>query len=318
MHPSDNILAQHHVLVRSDNEWQRTARLRQAIWREANGIPIGEHGGKPLGSRIAMPYAKETLTNYVTDTVRDVVRAEVFDPIKSAGKMYREPRIYEDLLSSQPLCFNLFGELQRDLGLASRVFENLLVEPGLAVTAIEFEHSPGRGDQKFTGDHSAFDVFVRYTSGPGKLGFVGIEVKYVEHLDVPPARHRARYDEIANAMGCFVPEALPRLRQKPLEQLWRDHLLAGSLMLDQTSAFGAGTFAVIYPSENTIVARAVGDYRACLVNVTSFTGWTLEAVLDAMDGAEPGTNGWAPLVKERYLGDLSCSASRQPVRTAKN
>ncbi len=247
-----------------------------------------------------MPYARETLANYMTETVRDVVRAEVLDPVKSAGKVYREPRIYEDLLSSQPLCFNLFGELQRDLRLASRTFERLLADPGLVVTGIEFEHSPGRGDARFTMDNSAFDVFVEYVPGTGQRGFVGIEVKYVEDLDVTPARHRARYDEVAGAMRCFVPGALHRLRQKPLEQLWRDHLLAGSLLLDSGSGFEQGTFAVLYPSGNATVAKAVEGYRAWLTEGASFTTWTLEVVLDAIEEAGAGT--WAREVRERYLG----------------
>jgi len=53
-----------------------------------------------IGSRIAMPYAKETLANYATEMIRDVVRAEVVDRMKSAGKVYKEPRIYEDLLAT--------------------------------------------------------------------------------------------------------------------------------------------------------------------------------------------------------------------------
>jgi len=309
---SDEILVQHHVLVRSDNEWQRAARLRQALWREAKGLPMGEHRGQPLGSRLTMPYAKETLANFMTEAIRDVVHAEVLDPVKSAGKMYREPRIYEDLLSSQPLCFNLFGELQRDLVLASRTFGRLLVEPGLVVTAIEFEHSPGRGDARFTRDNSAFDVFVRYTSAAGRHGFVGVEVKYVEDLDVPPARHRARYDEVASAMSCFAPEALPRLRQKPLEQLWRDHLLAGSLLLDAESGFERGTFAVVYPSGNVVVTKAVNDYRACLTGEETFTAWTLAAVLEAIEDAGAGT--WAGNVSDRYLGVTVADTFRRPAR----
>jgi hypothetical protein len=245
-----------------------------------------------------MPFAKETLANYVTETTREVARDEVLDPVKSAGKMYREPRIFEDLLSSQPLCFNLFGELQRDLVLASKAF-GMLADPGLAVTAIEFEHSPGRGDHRFTGDHSAFDVFVTYMSASGQAGFIGVEVKYVEDLDVPPARHRARYDEVAEAMGCFALEALPRLRRKPIEQLWRDHLLAGSLLLDAESGLERGTFAVVYPSGNKIVARAIEEYRACLTSSETFRAWTLEAVLDAIEGTGAGI--WASDVRERYL-----------------
>ncbi|QDG52136.1 hypothetical protein FIV42_15710 [Persicimonas caeni] len=36
-----------------------------------------------------------------------------------------QPRIFNNLLSSQPLCFNLFGELQQNLELATEVFRTL-------------------------------------------------------------------------------------------------------------------------------------------------------------------------------------------------
>src|SRR5262249_4163966 len=157
------------------------------------------------------------------DGIRAVVNAEVLDPTKSNGKLYREPRIFEDLLSSQPLCFNLFAELQRDLDLASRLLADLLGEPGLVLTALECEHSPGRGDSGFTADGSALAVCVVYRRPSGGTGFVGIEVKYAENLDTPPARHRRRYEQVADAMGVFLPEARERLRRSRLEQLWRDH-----------------------------------------------------------------------------------------------
>jgi hypothetical protein len=64
-----------------------------------------------------MPDAEHSLWNYLTDGIRDLVRAAVTRP----EKLIKAPRIYDDLLSSQPLCFNLFGELALDLALASRV-----------------------------------------------------------------------------------------------------------------------------------------------------------------------------------------------------
>lgn len=71
-------------------------------------------------------------------------------------------------------------------------------------------------------------------------------------------------------------------------------------MLDAESRLERGTFAVVYPSGNTVVAKAVEAYRACLTEGASFTTWTLEAVLDAIDGAGAGT--WARDVRERYVG----------------
>lgn len=296
---SDEDLVRHDVLVAGDNLWQREARLLQARWREREELAVGLHRGRPLGSRLAMPFAKDGLASFMTEATRDVVRAEVFDPLKSAGKVYEEPRLYDNLLTSQALCFNLFAELQRDLGLASRALGRLLKGATVEVTAIEFEHSPGRSDPRFTADKSAFDVFIAYDSG-GEQGFVGIEVKYAEGLNDKVARYRARYDEVAQAMGCFVPESLPRLRQQPLEQFWRNHLLAGSLLLQPASGFRYGTFVVLYPTGNAVVSRAVEAYGTCLTDASTFAPWSLESVLDAIQGE--GGGDWAPAVRERYLG----------------
>lgn len=289
-----DILAEHQALIGRDNEFQREARLRQALWRERRGLPIGLHRGKELGSRLAMPFAQETPANYLTENITSVVRTEV----QRTEKFYKAPRIYDDLLSSQPLCFNLFAELHLDLDLASTVFRGILGQV-VDVTAIEFEHSPGRGEPRFTADGSAFDVFVRYELG-GAKGFVGIEVKYAEDLDVDEARHRARYDQIARQMNIFVPSSLPTLRVRPLEQFWRDHLLACSLLLDRASGYDQGSFVVLYPNGNKIVESAVEQYRSCLLDSTTFMSWTLELVLDALDDAEAGS--WATEVRRRYLG----------------
>jgi len=93
-----------------------------------------------------------TLANFLTPTIRDVVRAEVCDPARARGKLYGKPRIFNDLLSSQPLAFNLFGELQRDLTLASQLVAELTDGRFAEVTSVRFEESPGRSDLKYTGD----------------------------------------------------------------------------------------------------------------------------------------------------------------------
>ena len=111
------------------SQFQRSARVLQSMCRVKHGYEIGEFksksGSRLLGSRLAMPWALETLANYLSDTIRDVVREEVMNPGKSKGKLYGKPRIFNDLLSSQPLCFNLFAELKRDLPMATEVMQIL-------------------------------------------------------------------------------------------------------------------------------------------------------------------------------------------------
>jgi hypothetical protein len=82
----------------------------------------------------------------LSDNIQSVVRQEVLDPRRSRGKLFGKPRIFNDLLSSQPLCFNLFAELRFDLALASRVVLGLTQGRFREVTEISFEHSPSRSD----------------------------------------------------------------------------------------------------------------------------------------------------------------------------
>jgi len=301
--PPDTLRAlaeKHDVWVASDNSFQRRARLLQALWREEQGLRCGEHRGRPLGSRLAMPEAEEGLLNYLTDTIRAVVDWEVCNPGRDPEKLYGQPRIFNDLLSSQPLCFNLFGELKADRKLATRAFRALTQGQVAEVTRIEFEHSPGRGDRRYTEDRSAFDVYVEYLGPEGARGFVGIEVKYHEGLGDPPADHRGRYDEIADDRGWFKTEKRAALKGKPLQQIWRDHLLAGSLLMDREAGFDDGCFVFLYPKDNVRCAEAVEQYRGCLTSEESFAAWTLEEVVGALKDA--GAGKWVHVLADRYLG----------------
>ncbi|MFC1965800.1 hypothetical protein ACFLWI_02480 [Chloroflexota bacterium] len=268
-----------------NNEFRRKARVLQSIWREERGYLIGEHytpkyGSRVLGSRLEKAQAHDELLNYLTPTIRQVVRDEVINKKKSKGKLYSHPRIFDDLLSSQPLCFNLFGELQRNLSLATSVFTELLPNRVSEVTGIEFEYSPGRGDLKYTGDRTAFDVYVTFKTLRNKEGFIGIEVKYHENLQGRASQHTTRYDDIARDMGCFKPESLVKLQRKPLQQLWRDHLLAG--ILRQVGGFADGIYTFLYPKDNLDCVQAVAKYRECLAYSSTFEGWTLENITTAV------------------------------------
>lgn len=277
--------------------FQRRARILQSLWRIEQGYPEGEHRGISLGSRLPMPWAEETLANFLTDEIRGVVRREVLDPERSRGKLYGKPRLFDNLLSSQPLAFNIFGPLSCDLGLATDVFRQQGGERCREVTDVRFEWSPGRGDPRYTGDSSAFDVYVTFKSREGGRGFAGIEVKYHEDLSGRPSTHKARYDEVAEAVGCFAAGAADRLRTAPLQQVWRDHLLAGSHLL--ADGFADGFFVFLSPAGNSACNEAIGAYRQCLTDDRTFVHWTLESVVEAVERSTDAD--WVGLLQDRYL-----------------
>jgi len=268
------------------------------MWREERSYEAGFFRGKKQGNLLPMPWAEETLNNYLSETIKEVVRREVINSRKT-GKLYASPRIFNNLLSSQPLCFNLFAELQQDLPLATKVFHRLCPDKIDVVTAIDFEHSPGRGDPKYTGDSSAFDVYIVFLNKSGEKGFVGIEVKYHEHLQNKPATIKPRYFEIAEGMKCFRPECLPQLQLSPLEQIWRDHMLAGSLLLSD-DGFKDGFFVFLAPKDNPHCKEAVSKYRECLMDERTFMSWTLEDVAAVIK--ENTGERWIDEVIARYLG----------------
>ena len=290
-----------------DFRWR--LRLLQSHWRTERGLAMGNYRGKLRGACLVETEAKKTsLPNYLTENICTVVRREVEDQNRSKGKLYQKPEIYIHLLASQPLCFNLFGELARDhddLGLASRVLSDMSGGRVGQVTAIEFEWSPGREDIRYTGDKSAFDIYVKYKGAKGRRGFLGIEVKYHENLTEDTKnsypKHSDRYDKIAKEMDCFHKKGLQELRQAGrLQQMWRDHLLVGAHRKEDK--FDEACFVFLYPEVNTACSSAVEEYGKCLSDIDTFDAWTLDdfvACLKRHTDAE-----WVRLFHDRYL-DLS-------------
>jgi len=275
--------------------FQRRARMLQSLWREERGYACGEHRGMPLGSRLCMPMARDELTNFLTPGIRAVVREEVLDAVNRSGKLFSEPRIFNDLLSSQPLCFNLFAELRTDLALASQFVSHFTQGRFRHVVAVAFEHAPSPRE-RYTEDRSAFDVFLECRTSSGGRGFLGIEVKYHENLKGSAAGHRSRYDEVATMMGCFRADAAEVLRRQPLQQLWRDHVLSGALQ--HVDGYDDAQFVTLYPRDNAACRDAVADYRATLTDTSSFDTWILEDVVDHL--ASAASTNWLSLVYDRY------------------
>jgi len=216
---------------------------------------------------------------------------------RQPGSLVDEDRLRRNMLSSMPLAFNLFVPLQADLALASAVFSQLTAGRVNEVTEIIWEFSPGRRDPAFTGDRTAFDVFISFRSPSAASGFIGIEVKYHENLRGDRAARVSRYVDIAEQMGCFHRTALSNLHDPPLGQLWRNHLLAGSLQ--NRGPFTDSLSAVIYPGINMACRKAARMYRACLADASSFATWELEDVAQAI--AHNAPSPWIEAFAARYL-----------------
>lgn len=264
MRPDKKQLDKFHAYYKADTEFASIARLRQSIWRDSKGFekPKGK-----LGNYLDPEYAKTTKNNFLTDRIKTLVQYEIYLSHQE-GKLISEPRIWENLLSSQPLAFNLFGELHFDLKLATKFFKKMYPDRVAEVTNILFEYSPNRGDVNYTGDNSAFDVFIEYQNKDNKKGFIGIEVKYAENMSEDNEicqkifkEHGTRYIELSQKYYLFKHDAINNLKHSPLQQVWRDHLLAIATLID----YDQGFFVFLYPKDNSACERVVTDYKQYLI-----------------------------------------------------
>lgn len=299
--PTKEILEKYNVLYEQDTDYSAFARLLQSQWREKKNLPLLKYG-----NYIQTDIAKTTKANFLTDNIKNLVTNEVARA-KKDGSLIGEPRIWNNLLSSQPLCFNLFGELHYDLDLATKYFRQLFPTRIEKVTAVKFEYSPGRGNTDYTGDHSAFDVFIEYCN-KGKNGFIGIEVKYVESLREESKKqaadtfrkHEKEYTRLTTE-NIFKPNAIEFVKQIPLSQIWRDHLLSIATKKD----YDEGFFVFLFPKANTHCQSGVDNYIKQLISDneerTGFYPRHLDDFINLL--SQLHNSDWTTELKQRYLGN---------------
>lgn len=275
--------------------FKQAARRHQAAWRADQQLAAGEHPkGQPNGSTLADEVGRH-YRNFLSDGITGAVRRRT--ATKQKWQTFDETRLRNNLLSSMPMCFNLFGELDGD--------PDRLTTAGAAlfdVTApgerIEFEWSPCRTDPEYTGDRTAFDVALFFGDpSVGGQTVIGIETKYHEHAvkeRAPDATTRMpRYREITERAiaerRVFKQGWESRIVGTALQQVWRDHLLLLALLQHSSARFTDGCYVLAYPAGNTSFAALADAYTTVLDDQSTFRAVTVEELIDVDVLHQPAT-----------------------------
>src|ERR1700738_338474 len=138
--PAD-ILDRFHVNEPYDTRFASGARLLQSIWRERRGLPVGrikpEKGPRRrLGSRLT-PEVARTGANFLTPEIAKLAWREA--AYREYGAFIDEERLWGNLLSSQPLAFNLFGRAKLHRAIGNKLFRALLPDLVATIESIHFE-----------------------------------------------------------------------------------------------------------------------------------------------------------------------------------
>ena len=164
------------------------------------------------------------------DILKAVQEAQELQRKRGKGKM-EEDRLYNNLLSSQPLAFNFFGWFHANKEVAVSFLKTIRPDI-ISVEEILFEYAPEASD-----DGSAFDVaFLVKTKT--QRGFIGIEVKYTDTFSFKRDKSRYYYGESGDQNfetyhrifkanpDRFKTDYETYVRSRDFNQLFRNEILA--------------------------------------------------------------------------------------------
>lgn len=288
-----------------DSDSARTARYRrlQSWYREVQlGARPGSAKGRPeLGSMLhADEVAAQPALNFLHPGAFAHAERRIAEVQAENGAL--DPvRLTHNMLSSMPLCFNLFGALGSEsqfLGLFQACFDGAAT----SITDVVCEWAPTGGSAEANlGDRTAFDAVVFYERADGPA-FMGIETKYTEPFSQKEYTSH-RYDEVARGCGWFADpdQAIQRLTAKGSNQLWRNLLLAAAL--DAEGSRGRGAVSVVCLADDPGAQRAMDAVTAELAPTASdrLQVVSLESIVDSVAGVAPELTGWAGRFRSRYL-----------------
>ena len=170
-------------------------------------------------------------------------------------------RLFNNLLSSQPMAFNLFCPLRQmreeSPETATKVIKAALPSYSIhKVTDVDLEFIP-ENYKDLTGDKSAMDAIIRFEDEQGKKGFIAIETKYSENLGTNAAYDRDKNGEktprkqslkAVQELKCFKSDVESRIinGEVRLTQIYRNFLLSEKYGEDK----GLNSYSIILAPRN--------------------------------------------------------------------
>jgi len=272
------------------------------------------------------------LDETATGEGRNFVIPEAWEEARKRAKEGKgvAARTFENMLSSQAMCFNLFTPLVHDHDLATRLLAPRV--PGLQrVRSIKIEHTPPPDvfkDQSGLGGVDC-DVLIVADFSDGQLGVIAVETKFVEPEFSGCGFHKSCTVTVRDDTSACLYESKKgylywrrtlehetiSLEKLPAQgcpfhgslwQLWVNHALAH---VEARCRDGKhARYAVCAPSGNKELLRGgsvLEDFKALTRDPSTVLFFDLDSLLkDAADAArdDQSLEAWARGLQERYAG----------------
>ncbi len=279
----------------------RVARYRrhQSWWREAQRhVAPGPHPvvpGRLVGSTFDTDaVAADRRLNFIDEAAYQHAERRAREVQLEGGTLDAE-RLFGNLLSSMPMCFNLFGAIGSTPGFVDLVRGVFDADAAEIDDVVCEAPSPPQWD-----DRTAFDAQVDYRTRNGERRFLAIETKYTEPFT--QARYdRALYRRVTEESGWFRIGAAEELVAPATNQLWRGLLL---MAVAEDCLSATGRYIVVAPDDDSDARAGVEKVLSWMVphEASRLRFVSLEEIVEGSDRiADRRLNPWSSAFRERYL-----------------
>ena len=178
-----------------------------------------------------------------------------------------------NLLRSEHIPHNFFIPLEQNKEFCKQVFNDQLGGIIDRILWLKIEHAP-KPKEKYLDDHTAFDTYIEYQHIDGSKGILGIEVKYTEgsyplkegsteHRMMTTDFEKSSYKKRTEKSGLFQmkPDDFDELKKDRFRQVWRNHLLGESIIIEDSNKFKHFHSLTFYPSGNIHFTEVISEYK---------------------------------------------------------
>lgn len=243
---------------------KRLCRLQQSWYRvERLGAPLCgpyEPGRRVVGS--ALLNGEESGNNFLSEAALRYANEKLEEKrVSNPDLTIKKYRLFNNMLSSQPMCFNLFGDLHAGVVdgdvAATDVLRAMFADMPLAtIQSLEVEHLP-QPKAEYIKDKTAFDASIRFRDAAGNAGIITIETKYTDSLGKGSARELAFQLGLLKAWQMCTPAGLAYYEKCGIPQVLRNLLL--TIAFQRRHELSFATNYIVGLRGDTSVQKAITD-----------------------------------------------------------
>jgi len=294
---------------RSDNAFTKKYRQKQSEYR-ANvlKVPCGvgpNKGSKNKYGNMLMDGHKSGL-NFISEAAFLFAKQKVLDKQVNNDLTIDEYRLFNNMLSSMPMCFNLFSNLRalllKDQEATTEIIQSMFRELNWIkkVKYIDVEFIPAPTSE-YTDDRTAFDAMILVEDENGKNGLISIETKYTDQLGSNSSSKKTVKDRIIDENKIFDAELVQSLKANGYPQIHRNYLL--TYVFAKKKKFKHFANVVISPEGDDLSEIEIDELKKHLLqSSSSIMKISLEKMVErAIDSGNELINEVMIIFKERYI-----------------